>query len=82
MFRTPCFAALVAGLLCSTAAYATDVKEEYLELEHMEYVPFVPSDLGGGSAISAGKHGKNVLLSFDGLSQYDTASVARNFIPP
>ena len=82
MIRKSCFAALVAGLLCSTAAYAQDVKEEYLENEHMEYVSFVPSDLGGGGALKAVNQSANVLLSFDGVSQFDVASVARNFIPP
>jgi len=82
MFRTSCCAALVAGLLCSTAAYAQEVKDEYLDNEHMEYVPFSPADVGTGASLPFQAQAPSVVRSFDGVSQFDVASVARNFIPP
>ena len=75
-------AALVAALLVSSAAYAQDVKEEYLENEHMEYVPFQASDILGAPSLPHGLSSAAVKLSFDGISQYDVAAVGRNFIPP
>lgn len=75
-------------MLSTATAYAGTVAD-YSDFEQMEMLPFQSSDaLGGGPAgpaiigslaLSPTAH---VGISFQGISQYDVASVARNFIPP
>ena len=75
----------LSGLVASSAA-AQEVKDEYRDLEHMEYVPFAPGDAGGGGhapvQFGPGGSGVQVIKGFEGISQFDVASYARNFIPP
>lgn len=77
-------AASVLSVGSGEAAYAADfVKDPYAEYEHAELLPYVASDSGAyvrdtqQSAI-----GSFVAKGFEGISQYDVASVSRNFIPP
>ncbi len=88
----------VVALVAATAVHAQNsfALDSLTGFEQMEYDPFVPSDLNGGTAAapllaaSIGQqrqlasftpHGA-VVKSFQGISQYDVASYARNFIPP
>lgn len=76
-------AASVLALTVAGAARAQEVKEEYQDYEQMELVPYTSSDsnafTNAGPTIGGGPH---VIMGFEGISQYDVASVARNFIPP
>ncbi len=80
--------ASAAGIFVAAAAQAAtpitsnNLKDEYQDLEQREYVPFVPSDAGGGARQPNGPAGGYVVQSFQGISQYDVASYGRNFIPP
>lgn len=71
-----------AALLASTATMAQTVKEEYQDYEQMEMVSFVGSDIGGAPREASGPTFGNVVQGFQGISQYDVATYARNFIPP
>ncbi len=84
-----CAGLAVSALALATGAVAAEVKDEYQDFERMEYVPFQPSDAAGApveatvfGSPSAGVVGAQLVKSFQGVSQYDVASVARNFIPP
>ncbi len=74
-------AASVLALTVSGAARA-QLKDEYSDFEQMEYVPYQASDSSPYSNLGPSMGGGHVVLSFEGISQYDVASVARNFIPP
>ena len=82
-------ASFFSALLVTTAAMATSpivtsntLKDEYTGLEQREYVPFVASDTIGAARQANGPVGGYVMQSFQGISQYDVATYARNFIPP
>ncbi len=79
-----------SALMLTTAGAAfAGTPEDYQDFEAMEYVPFAASDALGGGPTAAPQLGgfaqqaqAHVAVSFQGISQYDVASVARNFIPP
>ena len=80
-------ALVLSALLGTTAANAGTVMD-YEDFEQMEYIPFAAgSDVGaaphavvfGNPAQTSSPH---VGIGFEGISQYDVAAVARNFIPP
>ena len=65
-----------------TAALA-GTPEDYSDFEQMEYVPFTASDANAFAALpSVSSPTGFYRQGFEGISQYDVASVARNFIPP
>ena len=67
-------------LLASTAALAQEAKEHFTEFEAKELLPETgPSDLSKSAPVSSAG---SFVLGFEGISQYDAASFARNFIPP
>ena len=76
-----------AALLSSGAAFA-EVKSDYLGFEQKELLPFQPGDAAGapsGSVVFGSPANgplPHAVIRFEGISQYDVASVARNFIPP
>lgn len=76
----------LAVSLCGTAvAHAQQVKDEYADLETKELIagPAIGSaNLSGPTSFSAGSSTPSIRGGFQGLSQYDVASFARNFIPP
>ena len=81
------FALLGTVALCAAPIFAahaaTEVKEEYQDFEAMEYVPFAAGDgIGAPREASMFSAGSAVFASFQGISQYDVATYARNFIPP
>ncbi len=78
--------AIATMMIAGSAAIAGTV-EDYADFEQMELVPFTSSDLLGAGSIQPSVFGPlssklHVALGFQGISQYDVASVARNFIPP
>jgi hypothetical protein len=88
MTRTGTFGLALALMMgASTFAHAQTVKDEYATFEEKELLPGPAEGLvnytgavtplsGGGGPLPA------VTTSFQGLTQYDTAAFARNFIPP
>ena len=77
-----------AAFLGASAAYAGTV-EDYADFEQMEYVPFAAGDLSGANLGGPAQLGNSaqtatahIGIGFEGISQYDVASVSRNFIPP
>lgn len=86
------YATVVVSLLAlasATAGAAAEAKAEYLGFEDRQYIPFVASDIGGAPAEASVSHsyvphvsGAQTIQGFQGISQYDTAAIARNFIPP
>ena len=82
MFRSIASMALVTGMLLSSPLLAQQVKDEYEELEQKELLSFQAGDNLGASPFPGSGSSGNVVRSFDGISQYDVAAVARSFIPP
>lgn len=74
----------LVAVFTSTAAWADGfAKDEYLEFESAELVPYVASDSNAFSKdTTSSSSGVFITKGFEGISQYDVASVARNFIPP
>lgn len=87
-FRTTLLASLALAFTWS-AAFADDpVIKPYFEFKKPKMIT-IPGDLStdtNGAAVPAfggySQNGVSVLLSFEGISQYDGASFGRNFIPP
>ena len=74
---------LSCGAIGSVAHADGFAKDPYLEFEQAEHVPYVQSDSNLFLADpSKGSTGSFVVKGFEGISQYDVASVGRNFIPP
>ena len=74
-----------AALLCATfGVQAQTLKESYSENEVMEFIPFDRLSDTGSVTRSAPVVGSapSLALGFEGPSQYNAASFARNFIPP
>ncbi len=85
MFTRAIQFSFTAAMLASAAAPAwavTQVKEEYVDLETKELLPFAPGDTGGTTRAPTVSNLGRVVLGFEGISQYDVAAVRRNFIPP
>jgi hypothetical protein len=85
MFRRAMTVALAVALCGTTAARAQTVKDEYADLETKELIagPAIGSaSISGPTTFSSGASLPSVRGGFQGLSQYDVASFARNFIPP
>jgi hypothetical protein len=82
ILTTSSLIAISAVAMLAGAARAQVAKDPYLEFEQMEYVPFVASDINGAPREANGPTGGAILQSFQGISQYDVAMFARNFIPP
>ena len=58
-------------------------KDYYGEFEHAELVPYTASDSNAYARdVSQTASGSFVTRGFEGISQYDVASVSRNFVPP
>lgn len=75
----------LAMALGGTLAHAQTVKDEYADLETKELIPGGPigsPTISGPVAFGVGGKTPSVLGGFEGLSQYDSAAFARNFIPP
>ncbi|MDB5424030.1 MAG: hypothetical protein JWQ29_1446 [Phenylobacterium sp.] len=75
---------LAAVMASATMAYA-QVKPEYLEFEAREQIPGGPigaPEVNAPISFTSGGTAPAVLGAFQGISQYDVASVGRNFIPP
>ena len=71
------------GAMGSIAQADGFAKDPYLEFEQPEFVPYAQSDSNFFRAdTSQSTFGSYVAKGFEGISQYDVASVARNFIPP
>lgn len=71
------------GAMGSMAHATVYVKDAYLEFEHAGQLPYTNSDSNAFHADTGQSSvGSNVVNGFEGISQYDTASVGRNFIPP
>ncbi|WP_293901882.1 PEPxxWA-CTERM sorting domain-containing protein [Phenylobacterium sp.] len=65
------------------AQTSANVKDEYQDFEQMEHVPFAAGDAGGAAREATVFGGSTMVVKgFQGVSQYDVASYARNFIPP
>lgn len=86
MYQTRVLALSLAMLMGSTAlAHAQTVKDEYATLEVKELItgpPIGSVSITGPTTFSAASSTPSVLGGFQGISQYDVASFARNFIPP
>ena len=87
----------VAAHAATPVGSSTDLKEEYQDLEQREYVapqagdfdagafaatPLLASSIGAQRQAATFVPTARVVRSFEGISQYDVASYARNFIPP
>src|SRR5947207_2102804 len=75
--------ALMVG--SSAVAHAQQVKDEYADLEVKELIagPAIGSPVfSGPTSFSSPSSGPSLLGGFQGISQYDVAAFARNFIPP
>ena len=77
-------AASVLSLSAMGSVARADVaKDPYLEFEHAEQLPYMASDSNPFSVDTAQSFaGSYVVKGFEGISQYDVASVGRSFIPP
>jgi hypothetical protein len=78
--------AVLLATTAATSAFTQEAKPEYLEFEERAQVFDAPSGSVGaqGSVQIFGPigSGPSVIKSFEGISQYDTAALGRNFIPP
>ena len=86
VMKASAVSAAVALLLASAGAWATPVNviKPYFEnkLPKMVAIPGdLSTDTNGAAAPSVSSSGP-LVLSFEGISQYDGASFGRNFIPP
>ncbi|MEG3126014.1 PEPxxWA-CTERM sorting domain-containing protein [Sphingomonas sp. GB1N7] len=64
-------------------AQADIAKDPYLEFEHAEQLPYTIADSNAYHVdFSQSSAGAYVVKGFEGISQYDVASVGRSFIPP
>jgi hypothetical protein len=79
-------ASVLSFSLAAVAAHGQSLKDGYNDYEGgpLLIAPNDTSDLmpAGGFAVTTGPSGGNPVLGFQGISQYDTAGVSRNFIPP
>jgi hypothetical protein len=74
---------LSMGAWGSLAQAADLAKDPYLEYEHAEQLPYTAADSNSYLADhNQSSVGTSVVKGFEGISQYDVASVSRNFIPP
>ncbi len=73
---------LAFGVTVTSANATTLIKDEYQDFESAELVPFVASDAGGAAREANAPGNGFVVQGFQGISQYDVATFARNFIPP
>lgn len=71
------------GGLGSMAQADGFAKDAYLEFEHAELIPYTTSDSNSYHVDTSQSFGGSyVVRGFEGISQYDVASVGRSFIPP
>jgi hypothetical protein len=72
----------LAAALVATSAGAQTIKEGYEFKKPKAVIASDDLDVGVSGASSPVTQQGKVVLGFEGISQYDVASVGRNFIPP
>ena len=77
--------AAVTAVITASASHAatyTEVKEQYVEVEHAELVPYNSGDNYSYAPSSSVNSSGAYFLGFEGMNQYDVGSYGRGFIPP
>ena len=85
MHRLLASAAVVTVMTAASASHAAtymEVKEQYVEVEHAELVPYDAGDNYGYTAAESVTSAGAYFLGFEGMNQYDVGSYGRGFIPP
>ena len=82
--RVAVLAAATVALLCGTSASAQTVKSYWSAKGIFGPTLQVPNDIStdNNNKPAPVLNSGNVVIGFEGISQYDNASFARNFIPP